>query len=103
MVPWSMIGELYSTKYINVLGSLTTTIANSYNCIIIQLYPVMITQNRNATFYFYCIISIIGTFFVMMALPETRGKTRTQIEKTFKKKLQIVETVETFRKIEDVY
>ncbi|XP_018354184.1 PREDICTED: facilitated trehalose transporter Tret1-like [Trachymyrmex septentrionalis] len=103
MVPWSMIGELYPTKYINVLGSLTTTIANSYNCIIIQLYPMMVTQNRNATFYFYCIISIIGTFFVMMALPETRGKTRTQIEETFKKKLEIVETVETFRKIEDVY
>lgn len=103
MVPWSMIAELYSIKYINILGSLTTTIANSYSCIIIQLYPMMVTQNRNATFYFYCIISIIGTFFVTIALPETRGKTRTQIEEIFKRKLQTVETVETFRKIEDVY
>ncbi|KYN06104.1 Facilitated trehalose transporter Tret1 [Cyphomyrmex costatus] len=103
MMPWSMIGELYPTKYINILGSLTTTIAVSCSCIIIQLYPMMVTQNRNATFCFYCIISIIGTFFIIIALPETRGKTRTQIEETFKRKLQIVETTETFKKIEDVY
>jgi len=94
-----MIAELYPSKYINVLGQLTTLVASLCNYIAVQLYPMMVTQNRNATFYFYCIIAIIATIFLTIALPETRGKTKTEIEETFRGKLKIEETS---KKIEDV-
>ncbi|XP_018305105.1 sugar transporter ERD6-like 7 [Mycetomoellerius zeteki] len=97
-IPWSMIPELYPTRYVNVLGQLTTFISLVGSYIVVQLYPVMVTHDRNATIYFYCIMSIIVTFFLMVALPETLGKTKTQIEDAFRGKLQIDET---FKKIED--
>ncbi|KYN02514.1 Facilitated trehalose transporter Tret1, partial [Cyphomyrmex costatus] len=97
-IPWSMIPKLYPTKYVNVLGQLTTFISLVGSYIVVQLYPIMITHDRDATIYFYCIMSVIATFFLMFTLPETLGKTKTQIEEAFKGKLQIDETI---RKIED--
>ncbi|XP_011690870.1 PREDICTED: sugar transporter ERD6-like 18 isoform X4 [Wasmannia auropunctata] len=88
-IPWSMIPELYPTKYINVLGILTTILALSYDYVAIQLYPLMVTTNRNATIYFYCITAIIATVFLTVALPETRGKTKAQVEEAFRGKSQI--------------
>ncbi|XP_018353651.1 PREDICTED: facilitated trehalose transporter Tret1-like [Trachymyrmex septentrionalis] len=94
-IPWSMIPEQYPTRYVNVLGQLTTFISLVGSYIVIQLYPVMVTHNRNATIYFYCIMSIIATIFLMIALPETLGKTKTQIEDAFRDyKLQIDENIE---------
>jgi len=43
-------------------------------------------------------IIIISTIFLMIVLPETLGKMKTQIKNTFRGKLQIDET---FKKIED--
>lgn len=92
-----MIGELYPTKYINVLGPLTTIIELLYEFIVAQLYPMMVKQDKIATIYFFCIMSIIATFFLIIVLPETRGKTKTQIEEIFRGKMQIEEN---FSKIE---
>lgn len=99
-MPWSMIPELYPTKYVNFLGPLTIIVALLYDYIVTQLYPIMITYNRNGTIYFYCIMSIIATIFLIIVLPETLGKTKTEIEEAFRGKLQIDET---FKKIEDAY
>ncbi|XP_018351590.1 PREDICTED: facilitated trehalose transporter Tret1-like [Trachymyrmex septentrionalis] len=97
-MPWSMIPELYPTKYINFLGPLTVMVVLLYDYIATQLYPIIVTYDRNGTIYFYCLISIIATIFLIIVLPETRGKTKTQIEEAFRDKLQIDET---FKKIED--
>ncbi|KYM94090.1 Facilitated trehalose transporter Tret1-2 like protein [Cyphomyrmex costatus] len=97
-IPWSMIPELYPTKYVSFLGPLTVIVALFYDYIATQLYPIMVKHNRNGTIYFYCIMSIIATIFLIIVLPETRGKTKTQIENSFRGKLQIDET---FKKIED--
>ncbi|KYM78872.1 Facilitated trehalose transporter Tret1 [Atta colombica] len=104
-LPWSMIPELYPTKYINFLGPLTIIVVLLYDYIATQLYPIMITHDRNGTIYFYCIISIIATIFLIIVLPETRGKTKTQIEETFRGKIDesTLQMDETFKKIEDAY
>ncbi|KAG5309844.1 TRET1 protein, partial [Acromyrmex insinuator] len=56
-IPWSMISEQYLTRYVNVLGQLTTFISlvGSY---IIQSYPVMVTHDRNSLqlLLLYCIV-----------------------------------------------
>ncbi|TGZ33045.1 Facilitated trehalose transporter Tret1-2-like protein, partial [Temnothorax longispinosus] len=91
-ITYSLIAELYPSKYVNVL-----VFSILYSFTTVQLYPMMVTQDRNATFYLYCITSIIATIFITIALLETRGKTKTQIEEVFRGKLKIEET---FRKIE---
>ncbi|XP_011707588.1 PREDICTED: facilitated trehalose transporter Tret1-like isoform X3 [Wasmannia auropunctata] len=97
-LPWSMIPELYPSKYVNVLGMLTVILAFLCDYTATQLYPLMVTTNRNATICFYCVIAIIATVFLTVVLPETRGRTKTQIEEAFRGKTQIEEI---FKKIED--
>ncbi|XP_011696151.1 PREDICTED: facilitated trehalose transporter Tret1-like [Wasmannia auropunctata] len=97
-MPLAMIPELYPSKYVNVLGQITNAISLLSSFVIVQLYPTMVTHDRNATIYFYCVIAIIATVFLTITLPETLGKTKTQIEEAFKDKLKINET---FKKIED--
>ncbi|XP_011707586.1 PREDICTED: facilitated trehalose transporter Tret1-like isoform X1 [Wasmannia auropunctata] len=91
-LPWSMIPELYPTKYVNVLGMLTVILGFLFEYTAAQLYPLMVRTNRNATIFFYCIIAIIATVFLTVALPETRGRTKTQVEEAFRGKSQIDQT-----------
>ncbi|XP_011705166.1 PREDICTED: facilitated trehalose transporter Tret1-like, partial [Wasmannia auropunctata] len=46
-IPWSMIPELYPTRYINVLAMLTVILAFLCDYISTQLYPLMIRTDRN--------------------------------------------------------
>ncbi|XP_011346550.1 facilitated trehalose transporter Tret1 isoform X2 [Ooceraea biroi] len=89
VIPWAMIGELYPTKYVSVLGPLTTFFACVFNFGALQLYPTMVTQDETATIYFYCLISVVATFYLTIALPETRGKTKQQIEEAFRRNSRV--------------
>ncbi|XP_011696147.1 PREDICTED: facilitated trehalose transporter Tret1-like [Wasmannia auropunctata] len=88
-IPWSMIPEVYPTQYVSGIGQLTSLSSILYGYAVLQLYPIIVTQNRNALIYSYCITSIVATLFVTIALPETRGKTKTQIEEEFRGTLPI--------------
>ncbi|XP_011705396.1 PREDICTED: facilitated trehalose transporter Tret1-like, partial [Wasmannia auropunctata] len=46
-LPWSMIPELYPTRYVNVLAMLTVILAFLCDYIATQLYPLMIRTDRN--------------------------------------------------------
>ncbi|KAK0079508.1 hypothetical protein PV325_001172 [Microctonus aethiopoides] len=84
-LPWAMIGELYPTKYVNFMGPMTCCISGIFNFISLQLYPILVKYDFGATIYFYFIICIIATVFIIIALPETHGHTKSEIEQLFKK------------------
>ncbi|XP_011706157.1 PREDICTED: facilitated trehalose transporter Tret1-like, partial [Wasmannia auropunctata] len=63
-IPLAMIPELYPSKYVNVLGQITNAISLLGGYVVLQLYSMMITHNRNATIYFYCVMAIIATVFL---------------------------------------
>lgn len=83
-LPWAMIGELYPTKFVNILGPLTTCMASFYNFASVQLFPTLVQFDAIATIYLYCAVSVAATIFVVLALPETLGKSKSEIEAQFK-------------------
>ncbi|KAG7210830.1 hypothetical protein KM043_012316 [Ampulex compressa] len=84
VLPYAMIGELYPARYVNVLGPLTTCLSSVFKFAVVQLYPAMVQYDAIGTIYFYCTVAIIATLFVIVSLPETRGRTPSQIEDEFK-------------------
>lgn len=85
-IPWTLLGELYPTKYVNILGPLTTCLGGFFNFITIQIYPSLVDIGMITTLCIYCLTSIIATIFIALFLPETRGKTNHEIEEKFRKK-----------------
>ncbi|KAK0175343.1 hypothetical protein PV327_009097 [Microctonus hyperodae] len=83
-LPWAMIGELYPTKYVNFMGPITCCISGIFNFISLQLYPILVKYDFGITIYFYFTICIIATVFIIIALPETHGHTKSEIEQLFK-------------------
>ena len=84
-LPWAMIGELFPTRFVNVLGPTTTCLGGLYNFGTVQLYPHLVAFGPMTMIYTYCIISFLATIFVAIVLPETRGKSKDEIEQTFGK------------------
>ncbi|XP_057322645.1 facilitated trehalose transporter Tret1-like isoform X1 [Microplitis mediator] len=83
-LPWAMIGELYPTKYVNFLAPITACIEGFLNFASIQIYPPLAKWDFTATIYLYCSVSIVSILFIVLILPETHGRTKTQIEHKFK-------------------
>lgn len=84
-LPWAMIGEIYPTKFVNYLGPITTSMCGIYNFISIQVYPSIADHDDGfKIIYMYSSVSILTTFFIVFALPETFRKSKTEIENQFK-------------------
>ncbi|XP_011297470.1 facilitated trehalose transporter Tret1-2 homolog [Fopius arisanus] len=92
-LPFAMIGEIFPAKVKDVLSGLTTCAAYIFSFITVKTYPSMLhTMGKHGVFFFYTIISFLGTIFVLMFLPETKGKTLHDIDVLFsKKRRQVVE------------
>ncbi|XP_030747076.1 facilitated trehalose transporter Tret1-2 homolog [Sitophilus oryzae] len=55
--------------------------------ITVKLYPTMMeSMNAYGVFFFYGGMAVVGTIFVIIFLPETRGKTLEEIQEYFVKK-----------------
>ena len=55
--------------------------------LVLKLYPNMLeAMNKHGLFMFYAVMSLVGTIFVAIFLPETQGKTLGEIEEYFAKK-----------------
>ncbi|XP_043279052.1 facilitated trehalose transporter Tret1-like isoform X2 [Venturia canescens] len=87
-LPWAMIGELFPTRYVNVLGPTTTCLAGLYNFATVQIYPSLAEFGPIVMIYTYCAISLLATLFVALVLPETLGKTKEEIERGFRNRSQ---------------
>lgn len=86
MIPWALIGELYPTKYVGVLGPLTNFFTILCTAVNVHIYPLMVRWNKVATiFYCYSAMSLLIAIYTTI-LPETRGKSKTQIEEIFRRK-----------------
>lgn len=86
-LPWAMVGEVYPARVRGLAAGLTTCFAYICNFIIVKIYPAMlISLQRYGLFFFYGGVSVLGTIFVVLLLPETKGRDLQQIEEYFQKK-----------------
>lgn len=86
-LPFAMIGEIYPAKVKDVLSGLTTCIAYIFSFVTVKIYPSMLVlMGKHGVFCFYTIISLLGTIFVILFLPETKGKSLQEIDEFYSKK-----------------
>ncbi|XP_011255976.2 facilitated trehalose transporter Tret1 [Camponotus floridanus] len=87
IMPFAMMGEIYPSKVKDILSNLTVAIGYIFSAITVKTYPDMLKlMNMHGVFLFFAIISFIGLIFIMLFLPETKGKTLDEIEDMFSKK-----------------
>ncbi|KAF7411523.1 hypothetical protein HZH66_000419 [Vespula vulgaris] len=84
VIPWIMIGEVYPVQVRGIIGGLTTMTAHSFIFIVVKTYPFFDKAlTSHGTFIFYGCISLFGTIYFYICLPETKGKTLQEIEDYF--------------------
>ncbi|XP_017884925.1 facilitated trehalose transporter Tret1-2 homolog [Ceratina calcarata] len=98
VIPFAMVGEVYPMKVKEVLTGLTTCISYVFSSITVKTYPDMESiMGRHGVFIFFTVMSLLGTLFVMLLLPETKGKTLREIEDMFSRKKETVDSQEKER------
>ncbi|XP_058806691.1 facilitated trehalose transporter Tret1-like isoform X2 [Phymastichus coffea] len=93
VIPWVMIGEIYPVQVRGIVGGLTTMCAHSFIFSVVKTYPMLaeaITQQ--GTFILYGWISLLGTIYFYLCLPETKNKTLQEIEDYFSGRNDSLET-----------
>lgn len=84
VIPWIMIGEVYPVQVRGIIGGLTTMAAHSFIFMVVKTYPFLARAlTRHGTFILYGCISLFGTIYFYLCLPETKGKTLQEIEDYF--------------------
>lgn len=84
VVPWVMIGEVYPTQVRGLIGGVTTCCCHFFIFVVVKTYPMLQELiSRHGAFIFYGIISLLGTIFFYLCLPETKGRTLQEIEDYF--------------------
>ncbi|XP_015179601.1 PREDICTED: facilitated trehalose transporter Tret1-like isoform X2 [Polistes dominula] len=84
VIPWIMIGEVYPVQVRGIIGGLTTMTAHSFIFVVVKTYPFFASAlTTHGTFILYGCISLFGTIYFYICLPETKGKTLQEIEDYF--------------------
>ncbi|CAH0719319.1 unnamed protein product, partial [Brenthis ino] len=83
-LPWIMSGELYPQDIRGVMSGATSCCAYVLIFFNIKTYPQLEKLlTSNGTLYLFAICAILGAVYCMLFLPETKGKTLTEIMKQF--------------------
>jgi len=89
-IPFAMAAECFPAKIRGLASGLITCIAYIFNFIIVKIFPAMLEgMSAHGLFFFYGMISLAGTVFIVTLLPETKGKTLAEIEEYFGKKRSV--------------
>lgn len=84
-LPFSMISEVFPQKFKGFCTGLTIFIGYTMSFFCIKFYPDMIEILGNEfLFIIYGSVSLLGIVFIVLCLPETRGKSLYEIEAYFR-------------------
>lgn len=85
-VPFIIMSEIFPAHARSYLCSLTSFSNHFFLFVVIKMFPMMVDWMGNHwTFWISAGSSLLSIFLVVLVLPETKGKTLTEIEKTFTK------------------
>ena len=86
-VPWIVISEIFPTKIRGQAMSVATLVLWASCYIVSQTFPMLVDAIGNAkTFWIYAVCSLAGLIFVVAVVPETKGKTLEEIERSWMRK-----------------
>ncbi len=85
-VVWVVISEIFPTKIRGRAMSIATVFLWTACYLVSQTFPMLLEKFGSAvTFWIYMIMSVINFLFVLKVVPETKGKTLEQIEKSWQR------------------
>lgn len=80
ILPWSMLGEVFPNNVKGLAAGIATCLGFTFSFIAAKIYPsIQLSLGVEGVFFFFGIMALLGTVFVIMFLPETRGKTFEEI------------------------
>jgi facilitated trehalose transporter len=86
-IPFTMLPELFPQRVRGVTAGITVCMAYLMSFMAIKSYPSMLDlMGKSMIFLIYGVVSLAGTLFVYLVLPETKGKTLQEIENLFKER-----------------
>jgi len=84
-ITWVVLSEIFPNRIRGVAMALATTSLWSASFVLTYTFPLLNnTLKAHGTFWLYAIISFAGFLFILKKLPETKGKSLEEIEKTLK-------------------
>lgn len=84
-VPWIIISEIFPTKIRGQAMSVATLVIWASCYLVSQTFPMLVDGIGNAkTFWIYALCSLAGLVFVVALVPETKGKTLEEIERSWR-------------------
>uniref|UniRef100_A0A182YDP8 Major facilitator superfamily (MFS) profile domain-containing protein n=1 Tax=Anopheles stephensi TaxID=30069 RepID=A0A182YDP8_ANOST len=89
-ISWLLVGELFPLEYRAVGSSIATSF--SYFCAFLSVKTFVDFQSflgLHGTFWLYACISCVGLFFVIMVVPETKGRDLEEMDPRYVRTLTI--------------
>jgi hypothetical protein len=86
-LPWFMMPELLSNEAKNWVSSIAVCLNWALAFLVTKFFPIMMNDmGSEATYGTFLVICLLGTIFIVIFIPETKGKTREEIYRQLAKK-----------------
>jgi len=86
-LPWFMMPELLSNEAKSWVSSIGVCLTWAMAFLVTKFFPIMMNDmGAEATYYTFFVICIVGTVFVVVFVPETKGRSREQIHRQLSRK-----------------
>lgn len=86
VIPWTLIGDLLPVKVRGKLGGFLVSVAYIFMFAIVKIFPTLLNFLKiQCLFFILAVINLCGVCFIFFFLPETLGKSFSEIEKYFRK------------------
>ncbi|GBP19311.1 Facilitated trehalose transporter Tret1 [Eumeta japonica] len=80
-IPWMMMAELFSVEYRGTASGITVIMNWTLVFVVTLCFPIMQKAvGINICFFFFSAFMVVCVFFVLIVIPETKGKTTAQIQ-----------------------
>jgi len=86
-LPWFMMPELLSNEARSWVSSTAVCLNWTMAFFVTKFFPIMINDmGSEDTYWTFFVICIVGTIFIVVFVPETKGKTREEIHRLLSRK-----------------
>lgn len=86
VIPWTLIGDLLPVKVRGKLGGFLVSVAYIFMFGIVKVFPSLLNFIKiQCLFFILTVVNLCGVIFVFFFLPETLGKSFSEIEQYFRK------------------
>jgi SP family arabinose:H+ symporter-like MFS transporter len=82
---WTIIGEIFPNRIRAHAASLAVLLLWLANYLVSQFFPAMLSWLGATVFWVYAVISLAATAFLVIFLPETKGRSLEELERTWSK------------------